>query len=789
MKIINIDKFKKEFLTIDNPSRYVGGEYQFGKKKIENNDVLCAICFPDLYEIGMSNNAIRVIYDFLNEIEGVFCDRVFSIAPDAEKMFREKNIPLYTLSEHIKIKDLDYLGFSIGYELCATNILQVLELSDIPLNVEDRKDDDPIVFAGGPAATNPLPFSKFIDFVQIGEAENGSREIIDILRKFKTRKERIENLKKLDFLWYPGKKKTTRAVDSSFDNEKLLKHYVVPNMKVVQDNGVVEIMRGCPNGCRFCHAGQYYKPFRQRPLTSVYDIVKQNVEQFGYRKITLSSLSSGDYPHLDKIIDVLNRDFAPKQVSFSLPSLKVNTFALDILDKVSQVRKSGLTFAIETPMTQWQHSLNKEVNSEDVIAIIQQAKKRGWKLAKFYFMTGLPFTDIEKEEDAIVDYLKTIYQSTKINMNINIGTFIPKAHTPFQWVPQLDLEISSQHLKSIKHRLQQEIRGIKVSYHEPGVSYIEGIISRGDYDCGDLIQRAYENGCRLDAWEEHLDLDAWYKAIKELDYKPNNKGFSLDEVLPWDSISLNVSKQYLKNEYKNAESSILTEPCSDNCNHKCGSCNNLFSTVSQKDQEIKLPEPTIDSTYSLQPIWAIFDYSKTGVGIFCSHINTMRNFEMSFQRADIKIRFTEGFNPKPRMEFLNPLSLGVAGFHELMLCQIYLKDKDSKENLRDKLNNNLPEGFEINKIIYPPFNKKTSLSSIMNGSSYEVSNIKDEEILNKLQQSDFANFDSKNQKWIVNTVGETNFFKKIFGAEMNKFDIAGNADIVRTKVHLKGIEL
>jgi len=787
MRILDINKYKQQFLQVENPSRYTGGEFHYGKKELKETDLKCAICFPDLYEIGMSNNAIRIIYDLLNKIDGIYCDHLFAVAPDAEKMFRENKIPLYTTTEHMYVKDLDYLGFSIGYELCATCILQVLDLSGIPLRVQDRTDDDPITIGGGPASTNPLPFSGFLDFVQIGEAEAGSEEILRILQRYKTRKERLNELKKLDFLWYPGKEKTIRAIHSDFSKDGLLEHFVVPNMKVVQDHGYVEIMRGCPNGCRFCHAGQYYKPFRQKSLSSVYNIVQQYVDEFGYRNITLSSLSTGDYPNLDKIMYALNRDFSSRQVSFALPSLKVNTFSLNILEQISQVRKSGLTFAIETPFTQWQHSLNKEVNLEDVISIIQEAKSRGWKKAKFYFMTGLPFTDLDKEEQGIVDFLTEVYKVTRINMSLTIATYIPKAHTPFQWVPQLRPEIGLEHLQSIKRHLQNEIRGIKVSYHDPKVSYIEGVMSRGGADCTEVIMKAYQKGCRLDSWEEHVKYDLWIEAIDELNYKTNIDGFSLDDPLPWDNISLRVSKGYLKKEYEKAKNSITTLPCSPECSHNCGVCKDDVQTVSQRDQDLNIEEHQKKTSFSSDPTWAIFEYSKTGAAVFCSHINTMRNFEMALQRADINVRFTEGYNPKPRMEFLNPLSLGVAGKKELLLCQIYKKEGDTEENIASALNSNLSEGFHVNKLVFPPFKKKTSLASIMTGSVYEILNIKDPEIIEKLQDSELA--EKTDEKWIITLPGEKNLFKTVFGKDMNKFNIAGSSDIVRKEVLINGVTL
>lgn len=781
-----------KLLEVENPSRYIGSEYYIGKKELKDTDIKCAMCFPDLYEIGMSNNAMRIIYDALNRIDGVFCDRVFSVAPDFEKVLRETNTTLFTIQEHIKLNELDYLGFTMGCELAATNILQVLDLGGLSLDVKDRKETDPITILGGPAATNPLPFSRFVDFVHIGEAEKDSKDIALVLKKYKTRSERIKALKDIPYLWYPGKKLAIRAIDDTFgtsNEDPVLKHYVVPSFQVAQDHGTVEIMRGCPNGCRFCHAGQYYKPFRQRSIKSIYDLVKQDVDQFGYREVTLSSLSSGDYPDLDLLIKALNLSFKNRGVSFSLPSLKVNSFSLNILEQLSEVRKSGLTFAIETPLLENQRSLNKEVPVNQIIDIISEARRRGYKLAKFYFMTGLPFVDTETEEKNIVDFLLQIYQATKINMNINIGTFIPKAHTPFQWAKQMSLEESDSHLKSIKKALVKAIPSIKVSYHESSISFLEGVISRGSYECSDLILTAYNKGCRLDAWDEYIDFEKWQEAIKETNYQYKDE-FDINSDLPWDSVSMNVSKTYLLNEYKKAQNHELTNICSEGCDHKCGVCSKLNKVNKADNTSYNLPDNnlnSVDQNYEQ----VVFTYSKTGRAIYNSHIAVMRQFEMAFLRSGLNIKFTEGFNPKPKMEFLNPITMGVTGENELLLIELPVSQIN--DMAVTKLNNALAEGFTVKSyqhIHKPDTGAKISLSSHMTGCLYEISDIKNKEIKDCLEEKlDKPNDDylviKKEDKYLVKINKDKNIFKLLFNENMNKFFIAGSCKIVRKEIYLK----
>ncbi len=787
------------FLEIENPARYIGSEYIYNQKHYKEGMIKCAMCFPDLYEIGMANNAIRILYDLINRIPEAVCDRVFAVAPDFEALLRNKNIPLFTLQEQFPLNSLDYLGISIGYELSATNILQVLDLGKIAIDVKDRKETDPIVIAGGPAATNPVPFSRFFDFVHIGEAEADITEIIRIIGEHKTRSERIQALKSIPYLWYPGKEMAKRAVDTTFGTPQespVLEHFAISSFETAQDHGTVEIMRGCPNGCRFCHAGQYYKPFRQRDLDTVYDLVEQNVSQLGYREITLSSLSSGDYPGLDKLIKALNESYKARSISFSLPSLRVSTFGLNIIEQLSEVRKSGLTFAIETPLLQNQRSNNKEVPLESVISIIQEARSRGWKLAKFYFMVGLPFVDVETEQQSLVDFLLAIRNATKINMNINIGTFIPKAHTPYQWVRQMNMEESARHLRSIKKALMDAIPGIKVSYHEPSISFLEGLVSRGGYECCDLIQKAYELGCRLDAWDEYIRWDLWQQAIEELGYDTSPRSWDLEDELPWDSVSMNVSKAYLKREYEKASRHELTHICDSDCDHRCGVCSKSGAKVIQATNEdfSSIRHPVHVLPPASEYVQAILTYEKKGRAVYNSHIAVMRQFEMAFQRAGLDVMFTQGFNPKPKMEFLNPISMGVCGENELLLCELPVSQ--ITPDTVNVLNKALADGFNVKSIKVLPTNptgKKISLSSKMKGSVFEISDIEDDEIRGILDtqagsgSSDFMLERIGEGCYRVTVFGDKNIFKLLFPKEMSKFHIAGSCHIVRKHIDMERI--
>ncbi|MDX9823991.1 MAG: TIGR03936 family radical SAM-associated protein [Sphaerochaeta sp.] len=800
-----VDMIADDLLMIQNPARYTGGEFHYGTKDLAKVYFHTAICFPDLYEIGMSNNAVRILYDLLNSMEEVYCDRVFSVAPDFEQLLREKQLPLYTLDLQKPLSELDMLGISIGYELSATNILQVLDLGGIPLHACDRTDEHPIVICGGPAVTNPLPFAPFMDFVYIGEAEEGLQEVarilIDAKKQQKSRSEKLALLQSLPYLWYTGKKLALRFIDTNFATPEshTYRHYVVPNFKVAQDNGVVEIMRGCPNSCRFCHAGQYYKPYRQKQYSTMAAQVEQHVSDFGYREITLSSLSSGDHPYIKELIETLNAEYSHRHVSFSLPSLKVNSFSLGILEQLSEVRKSGLTFAIETPKEAWQRAMNKEVPLEQVIEIAREAKSRGWKLAKFYFMVGLPFVDRQVENQAIVDYVGAIYDATRLSMNINIGTFIPKAHTPFQWCSQLTPTQSYEQLSSLKKAINERIRGCKVSYHEPNISYLEGLISRGDERYAAVIESAYRKGCRLDAWDEYLKSDLWLEAIGEASYNPDTcifEPYGLDEELPWDSVSMRVSKKFLKDEYEKAKNLLLTERCFESCSHLCGVCSKVTEVIDTTHKDPIL-EQVRDKTLVIEPkeepisktVQALITYRRFGRSLYISHIHAMRNFEMAFQRSKVGVQFTQGFNPKPKLEFVNPLSVGIAGDEEVMLAELIDSENLTEQEVKEKLGSALNDGYEIVQVLFLRLDKKQTLAKYLKGSLYTIETREDEKSRTLLESfcdqelKDVVVHKESEGLFSVRLEGEKNLVKSLFGNDTDKFALASRLRITRKALY------
>lgn len=602
-------------LSIDKPERYIGNEVNMVRKNPDDVDIRFAMCFPDVYEIGMSHLGIQILYDMFNRRDDVYCERVYSPWLDLDKVTREKDIPLFAIESQDNIRDFDFLGITLQYEMCYANVLQVLDLSKIPLIASERSDSDPIVIGGGPCTYNPEPLADFFDIFYIGEGEKQYYRLFDIYKEHKkkggSRQEFLEKAAEIPGMYVPAfydveynedgtiksfvpnnshaQKKIVKqlVVDmQSTDPEAEYNYYprkpLVPFIKATQDRVVLEIQRGCIRGCRFCQAGMVYRPVRERNVEYLKNMASEMLKSTGHEEISLSSLSSSDYSHLEEIINYLIDEFGKKGVNISLPSLRIDAFSLDIMSKVQDVRKSSLTFAPEAGSQRLRNVINKGLTEEVILNGASLAFKGGWNRVKLYFMLGIP-TETEEDMKGIAELCEKVAEvyyeipkterNGKVQITASSSFFIPKPFTPFQWAPMCTKEQFLERAKIVNGRMKEMLnkKSIRYNWHEADVSVIEGLLARGDRKVAKTVLRAYELGCLYDAWSDSYDNEKWQQAIKDTEIDMDfyiTRERSTDELLPWDFIDIGVTKKFLKNEWENAKNETVTP----NCRMKCNGC-------------------------------------------------------------------------------------------------------------------------------------------------------------------------------------------------------------------------
>ena len=596
-------------LSIQQPARYIGGEVNMVKKDPSAVDVRFAMCFPDVYEIGMSHLGIQILYDMFNRRDDVYCERVYSPWMDLDPIMREQKIPLFAVESQDPIKKFDFLGITIQYEMCYTNILQVLELSQIPLHAEDRTEEDPIVIGGGPCTYNPEPIAPFFDLFYMGEGEVVYFDLIDRYKEIKarggSRKEFLEMAAQIPGIYVPGFYDVTYKEDGTIEamtpnnphapqtvSKQLVMDMsdtwypekpVVPYLRATQDRVVLEIMRGCIRGCRFCQAGMVYRPVRERSLEELKRLARTMLKSTGHEEISLSSLSSSDYTKLEGIVNFLIDEFDGKGVNVSLPSLRIDAFSLDVMSKVQDVKKSSLTFAPEAGSQRLRNVINKGLTEENILNGSAEAFKGGWNRVKLYFMLGLPTETVEdmqgiaelseKVAEVYYDTVPKEKRNGKCQITISTSFFVPKPFTPFQWAGMYTPGDYLARARVVNEGVHAQLnhKSIKYNWHEADVTVLEGILARGDRKIGQALLKVYEKGGIFDAWSEYFDYQRWEDAFAECGIDTDfytMRERDLDEIFPWDFIDIGVSKEFLKREWKNAHDEKVTP----NCRMKCSGC-------------------------------------------------------------------------------------------------------------------------------------------------------------------------------------------------------------------------
>jgi len=714
--------------SIEKPSRYLGSETNAIRKNVNETRLRVALAFPDLYEIGTSHFGLQILYHILNSRPDVAAERVFAPAPDMEAYLRHSGKPLFSLESHTPLNRFDIIGFSLLYELNYTNMLTMLELSGIPWLATERSLSHPVVIAGGPCTCNPEPVAEFFDAMVVGDGEAVVMELVRAWFDWKQsgaardRQALLERWCGIEGVYVPAffearydaaglqtviprfesYRTVRRAITGDLENAPFPDHPVIPFGKPVHDRLRIEVSRGCTRGCRFCQAGMLYRPVRERSPGKVFDLAAKALAATGYEDLSLLSLSTSDYGCIVPLMQRLMGRYASERVAVSLPSLRAGTLSPDLMDLIRQVRKTGFTIAPEAGSQRLRDVINKNISESEIIETVEDAFRMGWRLVKLYFMIGLP-TESDADLNAIVDLAFRMRRlkgpaGRRGQINISVGTFIPKPHTPFQWAAQLPLAESRERLRWLQDKLKSA--HIEFKWQNPEMSRLEGIWARGDRRLGPVLRAAHRRGCRFDGWSDQLNVKAWMEAFADTGVEPDfylTRMRDVQEPLPWDHIDVLVDKEFLVSEWEKAlNASGLTADCRFGACNACGVCDfkgtapRIHSQMTPQDGQTDYSSSLCTGlTYRKLQI----SYSKLGPARFFGHLELVNIFIRALRRAGICLKYSEGFHPKPRIAFDNPLPTGMESEEERMIISV--AESVTPVALLRRLNAQLPEGLHV----------------------------------------------------------------------------------------------
>lgn len=720
-------------LRAEKAGRYTGAEVNSIRK--DKVDVRFALAFPDTYEVGMSHLGFQILYAIINGIPHAAAERCFAVWPDRESQLREGNLPLTSLESQIPLTDFDVVGFSLQYELSYTNVLAMLDLGAIPLKRTDRKDGHPLVIAGGPCCFNPAPLVDFIDAFVIGEGEEAVLEITEAIRTGKEQKLArgglLMQLAQIPGIYVPAFHEKDQLIKKRKAIDLNLWPYpqkpVVPVMQTIHDRIILEIARGCTRGCRFCQAGMIWRPYRERNFPLLLEMAQKALQATGHDEISLLSLSSGDYSCIEPLIQNLMKTYYTKRVALALPSLRVESLTGTIIDEIRKTRKTSFTLAPEAGTDRMRQIINKGNTAADLLETIDKVFTAGWKSVKLYFMLGLPGEE-QKDLEGIIDLSNQALRTAKNRgqVTISLSTFVPKPHTPFQWHGQLSADETYKRQNFIRERITK--RNLSVKWHDTRMSLLEGLFSRGDEKIGNLLEVAYQKGCRFDGWSEILRFDLWQEAIKETGIVPDYylRERATGETLPWDNIDCGVSRKFLLQERNKSLESAATEDCRYSSCQNCGVCDspetkNIFSEPAQladADKSITAMPVTGNAGANLLPKVYRLIFTKLDRARFFSHLELSMALIRALRRSRIELCYSAGYHPHPKISFATATSVGMESKHEYMDITAQEYSGDLNELIAE-INSALPHGLEISSIQMLSYSAK-DLAQSLRGFTYEL---------------------------------------------------------------------